>query len=158
VGVVQAQGNSQCAQWCKSNFPKPGDVCTDPASNGKGPCYECGPKRTSPSMQLCSKSCTDTNTDNANCGSCGKAVSRDDLPQRTESANRKQCSSREYCSGGVCKTKACTNPFSCGGPPTYCGSGPPGSLCVCFPSLGGQYSLPSIPSLFNEPQFTNSHV
>ncbi|CAG7558782.1 unnamed protein product [Fusarium equiseti] len=120
IGLVQGQGNSDCAQWCKKNFPKPGDVCTDPASEGKGPCFQCGPKKTSLSMQLCSGSCTDTSTDNANCGSCGKA-----------------CSSGKFCSGGVCKSRACDNPFSCGGAPTFCGSGPPGSLCVCFSTSGG---------------------
>ncbi|PVI08117.1 hypothetical protein DM02DRAFT_648181 [Periconia macrospinosa] len=73
VATVQAQGNSVCAHWCKANFAKPGSVCTDPASQSKGPCYDCGPLKTNQAAQLCAGACVDTNTDNKNCGVCGNA-------------------------------------------------------------------------------------
>ena len=68
-------GNSQCAHWCADNFANPGEDCTSLAAHGGGPCYVCGPLKTSPSEELCNAVCTDTNTDNNNCGKCGTKVS-----------------------------------------------------------------------------------
>ena len=51
------------------------------------------------SQKLCGGQCTSVQTDNANCGACGKA-----------------CAAGEVCSGGTCG-------LSCGGGTTLCGSG-----------------------------------
>jgi len=81
-------GNSQCAQWCATNFPaNPGALCTSPAAHGGGPCYQCGPLKTNPGEQLCRGACTDTNSDNNNCGACGHV-----------------CPFDSTCQSGVCKT------------------------------------------------------
>lgn len=69
-------GNKQCAKWCAAHFPKAGAHCASLAAHGKGPCYDCGPlKPSTSSKQLCSGACTDTNTDNKNCGHCRTVVS-----------------------------------------------------------------------------------
>ena len=68
-------GNSDCAQWCAANFANPGKDCTSLAAKGTGPCYVCGPLKTTPTEQLCSGACSDTSSDNNNCGACGTKVS-----------------------------------------------------------------------------------
>ena len=70
-------GNSDCAQWCAANFPNPGNVCTAPAAHGKGPCFDCGPHKTSPTEQLCGGVCSETSSDSKNCGGCGNVVRRE---------------------------------------------------------------------------------
>jgi hypothetical protein len=42
---------------------KPGSVCASLAASDTGPCYVCGPKKTSSTQQLCSGACTQTITD-----------------------------------------------------------------------------------------------
>ncbi|KAE8369885.1 hypothetical protein BDV27DRAFT_120076 [Aspergillus caelatus] len=80
-------GNSACAQWCAANFPNnAGSACTSPAAHGIGPCYNCGPLKTSPTKQLCSGVCRETSNDNNNCGSCGN-----------------QCGQNEQCQNGKCR-------------------------------------------------------
>jgi hypothetical protein len=98
-------GNSVCAQWCSAHFPNPGKICTAPAAHGMGPCYICGPLKTSPSeQQLCGIACTDTNSDSSNCGSCGNV-----------------------CASGICVNGACScNGASCGGIQSCSGD------CFCF--------------------------
>ncbi|KAK2684885.1 hypothetical protein QWA68_016353, partial [Fusarium oxysporum] len=71
AGLVNRQGNSECAHWCKDNFPSPGSDCTSLAAKGGGPCYECGAKATDHYKKLCNGMCTNTKTDSKNCGSCG---------------------------------------------------------------------------------------
>lgn len=88
-------GNSACAQWCALNFPQPGP-CTSAAAHGEGACYTCGPKKTNQAEALCNGVCTDTSSDNANCGSCGNA-----------------CSSAQTCTSGVC-----VGSLTCMCPPT----------------------------------------
>ena len=93
--VKPARGNSACAQWCASNFPNPGKSCTSSAAKGTGPCYECGPAKTSASQQLCNLVCVNTASDVNNCGSCGNV-----------------CSTGQTCSGGACVSAGCTCPPS----------------------------------------------
>jgi len=94
-------GNSDCAQWCASNFDHPGG-CTSLAAHGKGPCYDCGPQNTVPTDVLCSGQCTDTSSDSSNCGACGNA-----------------CFSGS-CVGGQCLGPTCTP-----------GTDHPGGTCDC---------------------------
>jgi hypothetical protein len=75
VNAVSAQGNSACTQWCAANFANPGGTCTSLAAKGGGPCYICGPLKTSQTEQLCKGVCSETKTDSNNCGGCGKVVS-----------------------------------------------------------------------------------
>lgn len=72
--LVPRQGNSQCAKWCKDNFPtNPGKVCTSLAAKGEGPCFECGPAAPQPPTEiLCNGQCVPIN--DQNCGSCGHVV------------------------------------------------------------------------------------
>jgi len=113
-------GNSECAQWCAANFPNPGEVCTAPAAHGTGPCYVCGPLKTSPTQQLCGGECKETSTDNSNCGACGNI-----------------CPSGFECQAGVCKRQyppsTCDNVEVCGYTP--CGAG--GNFCICQPDERG---------------------
>jgi len=66
-------GNSDCAHWCAANFANPGSDCTSLAAHGGGPCYICGPRKTSPTEQLCDGKCSETSSDAKNCGACGKS-------------------------------------------------------------------------------------
>ncbi|KAJ5688690.1 hypothetical protein N7462_003082 [Penicillium macrosclerotiorum] len=66
---------AKCTSWCSKNYPNAATNCILPAVRGQGPCYVCGPLKTSPTQQLCSGACKDTSTDSKNCGSCGKVVS-----------------------------------------------------------------------------------
>jgi hypothetical protein len=68
-------GNSVCARWCAANFPHPGADCTSLAAHGEGPCYVCGPLKTSQTEMLCGGRCSETSSDGQNCGGCGKVVS-----------------------------------------------------------------------------------
>lgn len=72
---VSPSGNSDCAKWCAANFPHPGSECTSLAAHGKGPCYICGPRRTSATEKLCGGECRQTSSDSNNCGGCGNVVS-----------------------------------------------------------------------------------
>jgi len=76
LGLGQAQaggGNNDCAKFCAqvfgANTPE-ADKCTSDAAHGQGLCYECGPK-SDHTKTLCGKTCVNTKTDTANCGSCG---------------------------------------------------------------------------------------
>ncbi|KAM7201242.1 hypothetical protein V8F20_004988 [Naviculisporaceae sp. PSN 640] len=115
---VQAQGNSECAQWCAANFPSPGENCTSLAAQGTGPCYECGPANPAATTTICNGACVDTQTDVNNCGTCGNV-----------------CGSEQYCNAGVCAAiyPTCEVPFQCGGPVPPCTepNGPPGTFCFC---------------------------
>ncbi|RAK77390.1 uncharacterized protein BO72DRAFT_447891 [Aspergillus fijiensis CBS 313.89] len=62
---------AKCTDWCYKNYQNPSSTCVFPALTGQGPCYVCGPLKTSQSQQVCSGACTDTNTDAKNCGKCG---------------------------------------------------------------------------------------
>ncbi|PYH86792.1 hypothetical protein BO82DRAFT_388395 [Aspergillus uvarum CBS 121591] len=64
---------AKCTDWCYKNYPNPSATCVFPALTGQGPCYVCGPFKTSQSQQLCNGACTDTNTDSKNCGACNNA-------------------------------------------------------------------------------------
>ncbi|OKP00923.1 hypothetical protein PENSUB_7504 [Penicillium subrubescens] len=68
-------GNSDCAKWCAANFPNPGSDCTSLAAHGQGPCYTCGPKKSSPTQLLCGGQCRDTSSSSNNCGACGNKAS-----------------------------------------------------------------------------------
>jgi hypothetical protein len=68
-------GNSDCAKWCAANFLDPGSDCTSLAAHGKGPCYVCGPRKTSATQLLCGGQCRDTSSDANNCGACGNVAS-----------------------------------------------------------------------------------
>jgi hypothetical protein len=70
-----AQGRDLCIQWCTQNLAREALSCIGLAALGTGPCYICGPHKSSPTEQLCSGSCAQTNTDNKNCGKCGNVVS-----------------------------------------------------------------------------------
>lgn len=72
-------GNRDCAKWCAANFPKPGSDCTSLAAHGQGPCYTCGPKKSSPTRLLCGGACRDTSSDSNNCGACGNVASDSSL-------------------------------------------------------------------------------
>jgi hypothetical protein len=65
---------AECTQWCLKNYPNPATTCLLPALSAKGPCYVCGPFKTSPTQQLCKGACTDTASDKKNCGQCNNAV------------------------------------------------------------------------------------
>ncbi|KAJ6088189.1 hypothetical protein N7486_009450 [Penicillium sp. IBT 16267x] len=80
-----AQGRDLCLQWCKQNIPYAALSCIALAALGTGPCYICGPHKTSASEQLCSGSCAQTNTDHNNCGKCGNV-----------------CPAGSNCSSGAC--------------------------------------------------------
>ncbi|KAF7512258.1 hypothetical protein GJ744_001826 [Endocarpon pusillum] len=117
VSTAAAQGNSVCAQWCAANFKTPGAECTSLAAKGTGPCYVCGPLKTSTTQQLCKGACVETNTDNKNCGSCGNV-----------------CPSDTACRSGVCRPLSnCNNAEVCGFTP--CGG--PGQYCWCQPDETG---------------------
>jgi len=107
-------GNTQCAEWCAANFAKnPGGTCSKLAAKGGGPCYVCGPLKTSPSQQLCSGVCTDTNTDNNNCGTCNTA-----------------CPAGSTCQSGACESiyLSCETASSCAGGVFACAQSP----CICI--------------------------
>jgi len=122
-------GNSACAHWCAANFANPGADCTSLAAHGQGPCYVCGPSKTSPTEQLCNGACSETSTDSKNCGKCGTV-----------------CPAGSTCSSGACK---CTNsglppcngacpdltsdPHNCGQCGHACQAGAPclGGTCGC---------------------------
>ncbi|KAK3316823.1 hypothetical protein B0H66DRAFT_641598 [Apodospora peruviana] len=122
----------ECKPWCKANFADGGSCkagsCRSLAAQGTGPCFECGPKKTVASMELCSGACTDTDTDEANCGGCGHA-----------------CDDDATCTDGVCvaptppapEFPTCESPFVCGDFPAACGSSVGDAECFCFSHVGG---------------------
>jgi hypothetical protein len=65
---------AQCTTWCLKNYQNPAITCIAPALTGQGPCYICGPFKSSPSQQVCNKVCKNTSTDPKNCGQCGKTA------------------------------------------------------------------------------------
>lgn len=74
-----AQASNVCNVWCAQNFLKSGlsklSPCVTLSAKRDGPCYTCGPYKTSQTRQLCSGSCSETKTDRNNCGKCGSRVS-----------------------------------------------------------------------------------
>jgi len=84
-----SNSNSQCNTWCQNtNFP---GSCASQAKDSLGPCYECGPYKTSSNEKLCDGVCADTSNDVKNCGSCENL-----------------CGSKQICSTGKC-VKATTS-------------------------------------------------
>src|ERR1700753_736243 len=78
-----SNSNSKCNNWCQNtNFP---DSCVSQAKNSLGPCYECGPYKTSSDGRLCDGVCADISSDVNNCGSC-----------------ENECGSKHICSNGKC--------------------------------------------------------
>ena len=121
LGLGQAQaggGNNDCAKFCAqvfgANTPE-ADKCTSDAAHGQGLCYECGPK-SDHTKTLCGKTCVNTKTDTANCGSCGHTC--------TAPANGSvTCTSGSCvstCNAGykLCNGSCIPNDQCCGGCPT----------------------------------------
>jgi hypothetical protein len=105
-------GNSDCAQWCASNFPHPGSDCTSLAAHGKGPCFECGPGGP-PHKDYCGGKCCDKLNDDQNCGKCGNV-----------------CCPGSYCQSGSCVCREDKQP-PCGN--TCCGNGKECCKGSCVP-------------------------
>lgn len=76
-GPLPSKGNVspflQCETFCRTNHLDFID-CDIPALFERGLCYECGPFKQNPSLQLCNRQCTDTATDPNNCGDCAIQV------------------------------------------------------------------------------------
>ncbi|RAH48815.1 uncharacterized protein BO95DRAFT_460672 [Aspergillus brunneoviolaceus CBS 621.78] len=43
---------AKCTDWCYKNYQNPSSTCVFPALTGQGPCYVCGPLKTSQSQQV----------------------------------------------------------------------------------------------------------
>ncbi|KAK1749460.1 hypothetical protein QBC47DRAFT_408033 [Echria macrotheca] len=111
IQAEQQQGNSECAKWCKDNFPRGHRCdCIRLAARAAGPCFECGPPAWAtghPEKKLCGGVCIDTSAGNANCGACGTT-----------------CSADQTCTAGVCVDNP-PNPPHCIDPFVLCGN-----ICV----------------------------
>ncbi|RAK77380.1 uncharacterized protein BO72DRAFT_485920 [Aspergillus fijiensis CBS 313.89] len=116
-GAAAILNNQGCLEWCSANFGLLSlATCYTPSIFGNGPCFECGPRKSIPTKKLCSKKCVDLNTDNYNCGKCGK-----------------KCNSGSTCDKGICRPQAnCQAKDRCSLDPPC-----PDKTCICQPDERG---------------------
>ncbi|KAJ9661472.1 hypothetical protein H2201_006503 [Coniosporium apollinis] len=78
-GFLFSRTDNDCDKWCHEKYKHNDRECKDMAKHGKGPCYDCGPKKHHNSKyEWCNDKCYDTDKHKDHCNKCNNPCDRNE--------------------------------------------------------------------------------